>query len=429
MTDLIAVIQKTRAQLLNAKSRQTRIALLHTLAKHQVLARAFNDAIRTYSELLEGYSDLVNSTAGDMDSRRLIQYTAILSNIAMLYRREGNPAEALRIYRKAIQMLEERMAKGENTGNVRLFASFRMHLFDILGNEAALYRQLEDFDGCFDVYEKMLYVIDRVIKSIKDADETLVGFDKNATEDFRVIALRAQYSLARLHKAIGQIYFQEGEKQGAIDHFKQSVTWYKSTFSSIEIGKERIYGVRRIEMAESLSNCATLHLQRHELDDALTLWTETLKLQRGEYEADHPSILATLNNLAVAYEMKGDDKKAISSHEQIFAIREQTLGKNNTDTGVSLVHIANNKLKTGDFDDAMEKYAEALSIFRNTHEHFHPKVAGVLYCMGCVHHRRGDFNDAIEVYEEVILIRKSTVGELDVTVADTYIALGETYRR
>ena len=49
--------------------------------------------------------------------------------------------------------------------------------------------------------------------------------------------------------------------------------------------------------------------------------------------------------------------------------------------------------------------------------------------MGYVHHQRGDFNDAIEVYEEVILIRKSTVGELDVTVADTYIALGETYRR
>ena len=57
-------------------------------------------------------------------------------------------------------------------------------------------------------------------------------------------------------------------------------------------------------------NLAGVYQAAGNLDLALPLFEQTLKLQRAKLGAEHPDTLLTMNNLAVAYMNKGDTVNA-----------------------------------------------------------------------------------------------------------------------
>ena len=402
----------------SSSQQQHRRVGLQADAKRQTLANQLSDAIVTYHELLS-----------ECDAKESpIEYSAILSNIAVLYRRKGKPAEALRIYRQAVQIMEElNDMKGDDVG-----VADRLHLFQIYQNEASLYRYLEDNDSSFDVYQKMIVLIDGIVHDMDVPEQANISsLSVERRRRHHHLSIQAKSSYGRLHNIIGNLYLREGEYFQSLDHFIQSVSWFRNAWDT-DMSASSLYGIssfKKIEMVEPLSNIAKSYLHKHELQKTLTAWEDVLKILREEVEADNPMILAVLNNLAVVHDLVGNKTSADSNHKRILAIRSNKLGDSHAQTNVSMIHVGNILIREGKLEEAMNTFTKALASFRNAFDHFHPLVAGALYCIGNVHYRLGNYQKALEQFEEACLIRKSALGELDPSVADVCIAIGQVFRK
>jgi tetratricopeptide (TPR) repeat protein len=70
------------------------------------------------------------------------------------------------------------------------------------------------------------------------------------------------------------------------------------------------------------------------------LHEQTLTARERVLGPDHPDILASRNNLAVAYQAAGRTEEAIGLDEQVLAARERVLGPDHPDTLTSRNNLA-----------------------------------------------------------------------------------------
>jgi len=97
---------------------------------------------------------------------------------------------------------------------------------------------------------------------------------------------------------------------------------------------------------------------------ALEIWNEVL-------ESEHPSISATINNLAGLYKAMGEDDKVQPLLEQALAIREEALGEDHPDVGVSLNNLAEFYKMKGKYAQAKSLYDRGLKILKKAFDSNH----------------------------------------------------------
>ena len=88
------------------------------------------------------------------------------------------------------------------------------------------------------------------------------------------------------------------------------------------------------------------------LDEASTLYEQTLAARERVLGPDHPDILQSRNNLAIAYRDAGRLEEAITLHEQTLAARERVLGPDHPHTLNSRNNLAIAYRDAGRLDEA-----------------------------------------------------------------------------
>ena len=98
-------------------------------------------------------------------------------------------------------------------------------------------------------------------------------------------------------------------------------------------------GADHPQMLASMNNLALAYEAAGNLNLALPLFEETLKLTKGKLGADHPHTLASMNNLALAYEAAGKLNLALPLFEETLKLRRAKLGADHADTLASLENL------------------------------------------------------------------------------------------
>ena len=106
---------------------------------------------------------------------------------------------------------------------------------------------------------------------------------------------------------------------------------------------------------------AALH-DAGQLDRAIRLHEETLKLRRAKLGEDDPDTLISMNTLALAYQSAGQLERAIDMHEQALKLRRAKLGEDHPSTLISMNNLALSYWKAGRPDRAIPLYEATIKV-------------------------------------------------------------------
>lgn len=188
------------------------------------------------------------------------------------------------------------------------------------------------------------------------------------------------------------------------------------------------HGGTHEDIAESLDNLASLHVQKGEYDAAEKLFREALAMQRELHDEAYPALAETLNNLAELLKVKGEYDAAEALYREALAMRKKLHGEEH----ISITNLLNNlggiAFRQGKYDAADSLFRESLAMRRQLLGEKHRLVAEGLNNRGVVLRVKGKYKEAEALYQEALDIWKTVLGQEHPRVALVLDNLGRLYR-
>jgi len=200
-----------------------------------------------------------------------------------------------------------------------------------------------------------------------------------------------------------------------------------------------ISGRNSLAAAYALRNIAQVHHQKQEVAKALTLYQDTLRIQRDHH--DGPTELAiTLHciglvlyyqnmfqlakecfvdalekrpadtrergilcyNLATIYLEMGNDDMAVQYYQETLRIEQHLLGDNHVDVALALQHLGLVHRQRGYLDHALDCFQKALCIELRQSQLSLPNIAKLYNVMGNIHLQRAEVEEMMHAYAQSV---------------------------
>jgi len=286
-------------------------------------------ALESYTLALEIHREINNKKG----------VTAVLTNIASLYKTSGDVEKALEYNKQALKVEEE-------IDDVETMSK-------TLNNIALIYNNQGNTVQALDYLFKSLTIRER----IKDT----VG-------------------IANVYLNLGLIYLAQNEKEKALQYYLKSLAIRKSANDKNGI-------------ANVLSNIGHLYSKYNQFDSSFKYYDKSLVLRRQSN--DKKGLIQTLNGLGSLYNRKNELDKALSYYEESLALCLETNNKQNLTTIYSNLGNIYYKLKK---NDKAESYAKIA--LKNSQEMGYPEniflSANLLYN---IYKSQDKFKDALNMHE------------------------------
>jgi len=176
----------------------------------------------------------------------------------------------------------------------------------------------------------------------------------------------------------------------------------------------------REEHVESLIQQATKLLREENLIEAVTAFQEIVSIQKqsssiptspSSHEQKRPYSLCgnlaaarTLNNVGVIYKRLKQFDEAMTAYTESLRIRQILLGRDHPDLIATLSNIGSIHVQNRDFDNAMKYFLEAKRVAIATMGENNISIANILNNIGYLHDLKGDSNQAVEDFETALRI-------------------------
>ena len=282
-------------------------------------------------------------------------------------------------------------------------------------NVGAIYYQMQDFSSAIEHYLKALRIQQKVHGEENAHVDTAGTYHNLAvavkhTEDFKgaiewgrkALAMRIELlqlergesaqrlqleqDIAASHYALGQLWSETGELEGALEQFR----------AALEI-QERIYGKDSPITATGYNNIGAVYYQQRKFDDALTEYRKGLGvLQKSR--PNHPDVAGALNNVGLALLQKGELEESLESFTSARTILENAFGKEHPNLATTIGSIGNVLKSQGKLDEALVEYKLAHRLLESALGPDHPDVASSYNNMGLVLSQKGEYDDALAAY-------------------------------
>jgi eukaryotic-like serine/threonine-protein kinase len=124
----------------------------------------------------------------------------------------------------------------------------------------------------------------------------------------------------------------------------------------------RRHGGEPLDIAESLSNLASLRVDTGDYDGAEAALREALAIRERHLPANHPALAGTLSDLGTVLRYKGQYREAEALHRLAVRIRRAIHGRPHEELGFALNRLAVALFQQGDYAAAERYYREALAV-------------------------------------------------------------------
>jgi eukaryotic-like serine/threonine-protein kinase len=179
----------------------------------------------------------------------------------------------------------------------------------------------------------------------------------------------------------------------------------------------------------TLTNLADVLRGRGAYDEAETLLAEELAVRRRVLGAAHPDVAYSLNALALLAEEQGRYAEAESLHVAALGLRRDALGPDHPMTVASLNNLAVVRYRRNDLAGAAEAFREAAAVFRRTLGPEHRSYNTALHNLGVVLTGLGRAAEAEPLLREALALRVATQGDSTPDVAASHRGLGVAAQR
>ena len=160
----------------------------------------------------------------------------------------------------------------------------------------------------------------------------------------------------------------------------------------------------------SRNNLAYAYQTAGRLDEAIALYEQNLKDRTRILGPHHPDTLASRNNLAYAYQDAGRIDEAITLHQQNLKDRTRILGPHHPDTLASRNNLAYAYQTAGRLDEAIPLFEQTLDAHIRTLGPRHPHTLASRHNLAYAYQTAGRLDEAIALYEQNLKDRTRILG-------------------
>ena len=160
----------------------------------------------------------------------------------------------------------------------------------------------------------------------------------------------------------------------------------------------------------SRNNLAYAYWSAGRVDEAIDLFERTLADREHVLGPDHPRTLASRGNLAVAYRSAGRLEQAIDLLERTLADREHVLGPDHPDTLASRNNLALAYRSAGRVDEAIDLHERTLADREHVLGPDHPHTLASRNNLAIAYRSAGRLDEAIDLHERTLADRERVLG-------------------
>uniref|UniRef100_A0A7S1UWN8 NB-ARC domain-containing protein n=1 Tax=Grammatophora oceanica TaxID=210454 RepID=A0A7S1UWN8_9STRA len=194
---------------------------------------------------------------------------------------------------------------------------------------------------------------------------------------------------------------------------------------ALSIRRARL-GEEAKEVGDTLNMMGFLQAKRGELDSALTLLWDALRIRKTH--KDDVKVSETLKNIGNVHREKQEHDLAVECYEECLRIRRSELGDDHEKVADALIAIGNVRSDLEQIEQAMEAYNEALKIRTLVHGENDERVAAVLQYMGTMEFRSGDLDRARAYLKDFVRIRHENHAEHDGDYVNVLFMIGNIHK-
>jgi CHAT domain-containing protein/Flp pilus assembly protein TadD len=192
--------------------------------------------------------------------------------------------------------------------------------------------------------------------------------------------------------------------------------------------RERVLGPEHPFVAATINNLAILYQLIGDYTKAETLFRRTLTIKEKALGSEHPDVARLLNNLAFLYKSRGDYAKAESLYLRALTIKERALGPEHPDLVSTLNNLAFIHKSRGDYAKVEPLYKRALTIWEKAVGPEYSDVASALNNLAILYRNRGEYAKAEPLYERALTILERALGPEHPDTASALNNLAIVYR-
>jgi tetratricopeptide (TPR) repeat protein/CHAT domain-containing protein len=345
-----------------------------------------------------------------------------LNNLAAVYDRKGNNAEAESLYRQALKIYQKSL--GEDHPDI----------VTSLNNLAVLYHRQGNYSAAEPLYKRALKICEKV--KGPEHPETATGLNSLAVlydqqRNYAAAEPLYQRALTIREKVLGPehpdtvtslnnlalLYKDQGNYAAAEPLYQRALTI-----------REKVLGPEHPDTVTSLNKLALLYKDQDNYAAAEPLYQRALNIREKVLGPEHLDTATSLNNLALLYMDRGNYAAAEPLYQRALKIREKALGPEHPDTATSLNNLALLYLDQGNFAVAEPLLQRALKISEKALGPEHRDTAGSLNNLAGLYDRQGKYAAAEPLYQRALKIREKVLGPEHPDTAESLNNLALLYR-
>jgi len=161
--------------------------------------------------------------------------------------------------------------------------------------------------------------------------------------------------------------------------------------------------------------------------EGLRIQKRALRIAKREQPANYTHRIINLNNIAVFYNLLGDDAKAMAYYQKALKIEESKVSFNYALVGVTIRGLASLETKRGNSLHAKELYVRAVKILKNALGKDHKMTLGAEVDLAVVYMQEDRYQKAETLLNKVLKRQKKLYGDQSIELVDTLYNLATIY--
>ena len=249
-------------------------------------------------------------------------------------------------------------------------------------------------------------------------------FSKSAFQSAKYISSSPQGDLLKAEVCYvrGKVLELQSRSYLAISKYKEAMKIYQAY--------QAVHGEVHADMAKICEALGNLYIGLEQYKQAKQYHERALDIRSKIYDANHPDIGTSYNNLGLVSSNLGENytEQAKEYYEKALRIARDIYGEEHIDVAAGYNNLGVFYSDKGQHYEAKKCHEKALIIGRKIYGEDHPEVATTYYNLAFDYRMFGQHNEAKECDLKALMIRKKIHGEEHLDVAESYDSLATDYR-
>ncbi|KAK8002369.1 response regulator [Apiospora arundinis] len=174
--------------------------------------------------------------------------------------------------------------------------------------------------------------------------------------------------------------------------------------------RETVLGREHPSTLASMNNLAESLRQQGKHAEAEEMHRQTLGLKETVLGREHPSTLDSMNNLAISLRQQGKHAEAEKMHRQTLGLRETVLGREHPSTLASMNNLAESLRQQGKHAEAEEMHRQTLGLKETVLGREHPSTLDSMNNLAVVLDSQGKYAEAEQMHRQTLGLTETVLG-------------------